>query len=110
MPKHVRKGDQVIVNTGDHKGVTGEITKVLTKSDKVIVKGVNLRTKHIRPTQTNPQGGIITVEAPIHISNVSPIADGKPTRVRFETNKDGSKNRIAARTGKSLGQISGPKK
>jgi len=109
MPKHVRKGDQVIVTSGDHKGVTGEITDVITKSDQVIVKGVNLRTKHVRPTQLTPQGGIVSVEAPIHISKVSPVVDGKPTRVRFETAKDGSKSRVAVRGGKSLGQVSGPK-
>jgi len=109
MPKHVRKGDQVIVTSGDHKGVTGEITEVITKSDRVIVKGVNLRTKHIKPTQLNPQGGIIQVEASLHISKVSPVVDGKPTRVRFESAKDGSKNRIAVRGGKVLGQVSGPK-
>jgi large subunit ribosomal protein L24 len=109
MPKHVRKGDQVIVTSGDHKGVTGEITEVITKTDKVIVKGVNLRTKHIRPTQLNPQGGIVSIEAPIHISKVSPVVDGKPTRVRFETANDGSKSRVAVRGGKVLGQVSGPK-
>lgn len=109
MPKHVRKGDQVIVTSGDHKGVTGEITQVITKSDKVIVKGVNLRTKHVKPTQLSPQGGIIQIEAPLHISKVSPVVDGKPTRVRFETAKDGSKSRVAARGGKTLGQVSGPK-
>ena len=105
MPKHVRKGDQVIITSGDHKGAVGEITEVLTKSDQVIVKGVNLRTKHLRRSQMNPQGGTLTVEAPIHISNVSPVVDGKPTRVRFEVGKDGSKTRVAARGGKSLGQI-----
>lgn len=109
MPKHVRKGDQVIVTSGDHKGVTGEISEVITKSGRVIVKGVNLRTKHVKPTQQNPQGGIIQVEASLHISKVSPVVDGKPTRVRFESAKDGSKNRVAVRGGKVLGQVSGPK-
>jgi len=109
MPKHIRKGDQVIVTSGDHKGVTGEVIEMITKSDKVIVKGVNLRTKHNKPTQLNPQGGIVQVEAPLHISKVSPVVDGKPTRVRFETAADGSKNRVAVRGGKVLGQVSGPK-
>jgi large subunit ribosomal protein L24 len=104
MPKHVRKGDQVIVTAGDNKGAIGEITEVLTKSDQVIVKGVNMRTKHLRRTQMNPQGGTVTVEAPIHISNVSPVVDGKATRVRFE-DKDGVKTRVAVRGGKSLGQV-----
>lgn len=105
MPKHVRKGDQVIVTSGDSKGSIGEVTEVLTKSDQVIVKGVNLRTKHLRRTQLNPQGGTVTVEAPIHISNVSPVVDGKPSRVRFETGKNGVKTRVAVKGGKSLGQV-----
>lgn len=105
MPKHVRKGDQVMVTSGDNKGAVGEITKVLTKSDQVIVKGVNLRTKQLRRTQMNPQGGTVTIEAPLHISKVSPVVDGKPTRVRFEIGENGSKTRVAARGGKSLGQI-----
>lgn len=109
MPKHVRKGDQVIVTSGDHKGQTGEILDILTKSDKVLVKGVNVKSRHVRPTQINPKGGIVTKEMPMHISNVSPVVDGKPTRVRFEVQKDGSKNRVAVRGGKSLGQVSGPK-
>jgi large subunit ribosomal protein L24 len=109
MARHIRKGDQVVVNSGDHKGMTGEVLEVLTKSDKVLVKGVNLRTKHMRKTQVNPQGGVVTKELPIHISNVNPIADGKGTRVRFETKSDGSKTRVAVRGGKSLGQIRGAK-
>jgi len=109
MPRHVRKGDQVIVTSGDHKGQTGEILEILTKSDKVLVKGVNVKSRHVRPTQINPKGGIVSKEMPMHISNVSPVVDGKPTRVRFETKKDGSKDRVAVRGGKSLGQVSGPK-
>tara|TARA_R110000744_G_scaffold283_3_gene1100 strand:+ start:8878 stop:9210 length:333 start_codon:yes stop_codon:yes gene_type:complete len=109
MPRHVRKGDQVIVTSGDHKGQSGEILEILTKSDKVLVKGVNVKSRHVRPTQINPKGGIVSKEMPMHISNVSPVVDGKPTRVRFETKKDGSKDRVAVRGGKSLGQVSGPK-
>jgi large subunit ribosomal protein L24 len=108
MPRHVRKGDQVIVTSGDHKGQTGEVLEILTKSDKVLVKGVNVKSRHVRPTQINPKGGIVSKEMPMHISNVSPVVDGKATRVRFETQKDGSKNRVAVRGGKSLGQVSGP--
>ena len=108
MPRHIRTGDQVIVTSGDHKGQTGEVMKILTKSDKVLVKGVNIKTRHVRPTQINPKGGIVNKEMPLHISNVSPVVDGKPSRVRFETQKDGSKNRVAVRNGKSLGQVSGP--
>lgn len=110
MPKHVRKGDTVMVTSGDHKGRTGEVLRVLTDSDAVIIKGLNLKTKHLRPTRINPQGGIITKEAPIHMSNVSPVVDGRPTRVRFQTRADGSKARIAARGGKVLGMVRGPRK
>jgi large subunit ribosomal protein L24 len=110
MPRHVRKGDQVIVTSGSEKGKTGEITAILTQRDQVVVKGLNLKTKRLKPTQLNPQGGVITKEAPIHISNVSPVVDGRATRVRFETKDDGSKVCVAARGGKVLGEVRGPRK
>ncbi len=110
MARHVRKGDTVMVTSGSLKGTTGEILRVLTDKDQVILKGVNLKTKHMRPTRINPQGGIITKEAPIHISNVSPVVDGKPTRVRFETKSDGSKVRVAVKGGKVLGTLRGKSK
>ncbi|MEZ6244128.1 MAG: 50S ribosomal protein L24 [Phycisphaerales bacterium] len=109
MARHVRTGDQVIVTAGDHKGQTGEVARVIPDKDQVIVKGLNLRTKHMRPTQLNPQGGIITKEAPIHISNVSPVVDGRGTRVRFVVKEDGSKTRVAARGGKVISELRGPK-
>ncbi|MCW8138354.1 MAG: 50S ribosomal protein L24 [Planctomycetota bacterium] len=105
MARHVRKGDSVIITSGAHKGTVGEITAVDTKHDRVYVKGVNMVTKHLRPTRTAPQGGVVTREAPIHISKVSPVVDGKPTRVRFVTKPDGSKVRVAARGGKELGVV-----
>ena len=110
MPRHVRKGDSVIVTAGNDRGVVGEVLHVLTKSDRVLVKGVNIRTKHIKPTQQNPRGGVVRREMPIHISNVSPVVDGKPTRVRFSTKKDGSKVRVAARGGSELHTLRGGKK
>jgi len=102
MARHIRTGDTVIVNAGSHKGTTGEVMRIDTKNDRVFIKGVNLRTKHMKPTRINPQGGVITKEGPIHISNVCPVADGKPTRVRFEVGKDGKKTRVAVRTGKPI--------
>jgi large subunit ribosomal protein L24 len=108
MPRHVRKGDTVIVRSGEHKGAIGEIMRVLTKSDEVVVKGVNLRTKHIRPTRTAPQGAIVTREAPLHISKVAPVVDGRPTRVRFQTRPDGAKVRVAVRGGKAIGNPVSP--
>ena len=66
----IKKGDKVQVITGAYKGTIGEVTKVFPKEDKVIVEGVNLVKKHLKPTQVNPDGGIIEKEAPIHVSNV----------------------------------------
>lgn len=103
MARHVRKGDMVFVRTGKDKGRTAKILRVMPDKDQVIIEGVNVHTRHVRPSQQNPQGGIVEKEMPVHISNVSPVADGKPTRVRFEKRPDGSKVRIAVRTGETLG-------
>ncbi|KAA0216044.1 MAG: 50S ribosomal protein L24 [Leptolyngbya sp. PLA3] len=100
MPRHVRAGDTVIVTSGDHKGQTGEVVRVL--GERVLVKGINMRTKHVKPTRLSPQGGVVQRESPIHISKVSPVVDGKPTRVRFECGADGKKKRIAVRTGQPI--------
>lgn len=102
MPRHIRRGDMVMVTAGNDRGRTGEVLRMHLDKDRVIVQGINVRTKHLKPTQVNPQGGIVRREMPIHISNVSPVVDGKPTRVRFETRKDGSKVRIAVRNGQDL--------
>jgi len=107
MARHIIKGDVVMVTAGNDRGVTGEVLRVLTDRDRVVVKGVNVRTRHVKPTQTNPNGGLIRQEMPIHISNVSPVVDGKPTRVRFATKPDGSKVRVAARGGKELHRLHG---
>lgn len=105
MARHVRKGDTVIVISGSHKGKTGRIRDVITGKDRVIVEGVNMVTKHQRPTRLNPQGGVISKEASIHISNVSPLVDGKPTRVRFVNKPNGQKVRVAVRGGGELGVV-----
>ncbi len=109
MARHVRKGDMVVVTAGNDRGSIGEVLKVIPKEDRVIVQGVNIRTKHVKPTQQNPKGGLLQQEMPIHISNVSPSVDGKPSRVRFESRKDGSKVRVAVKGSKELGSIRGPK-
>jgi large subunit ribosomal protein L24 len=109
MARHVRKGDTVVITAGSNRGRVGEILRVIPDKDQVIVKGLNLRTKHLKPTRINPQGGIITKEAPIHISNVSPAVEGKPTRVRFQVRDDGSKVRVAVKGGKVLGEVRGKK-
>ena len=99
----IRKGDKVVVLSGRDKGKTGEVTRAMPKDGKVIVSGVNIATRHRKPTQTNPQGGLERREAPMHVSKVA-IADpktGQPTRVRFET-KDGKKVRVAAKSGELI--------
>jgi large subunit ribosomal protein L24 len=102
---HVRKGDTVVVTSGDFKGQTGEVLRVIPKHQAVLVKGVNTVTRNVKPNKQQPQGGQVSKEMPIHISKVSPSVDGKPTRVRFVVKNDGSKVRVAARGGKELGVI-----
>ena len=99
----VKKGDTVVVIAGKDKGKKGTVVKVMPKTNRVLVEGVNVITKHQKPTAMNPQGGIINKEAPIHISNVMPVdpETGKGTRVRFEM-KDGKKVRIAVKSGKEI--------
>ncbi|MFO0828282.1 MAG: 50S ribosomal protein L24 [Phycisphaerales bacterium] len=107
MPRHVRKGDQVIVTAGNDRGTIGEVLRVVEDGVRVVVKGVNVRTKHLKPTQQRPQGAVVRQEMPIHASNVSPVVDGKPSRVRFETKSDGAKVRVAVRGGKELSVLHG---
>ncbi len=99
----IKKGDRVVVLSGKDKGKHGEVTRAMPKLGKVIVSGVNVATRHVKPSQADPQGGLKRVEAPLHVSKVA-IADpktGKPTRVRFET-KDGKKVRVAVRSGETI--------
>ncbi|HMF61941.1 MAG TPA: 50S ribosomal protein L24 [Vicinamibacterales bacterium] len=98
----IKKGDKVIILSGKDKGKTGEVTRAMPKDGKVLVAGVNIATRHRKPSQTNPQGGLERIEAPMHISKVAHVtADGKPTRVRFET-KDGKKVRVAVKSGETI--------
>ncbi|MFV0622760.1 50S ribosomal protein L24 [Sphingomonas sp. ac-8] len=94
----IKKGDQVIVLSGKDKGKTGEVVRAMPKDGKVVVSGVNIAVRHKKPTQVNPQGGLERSEAPLHISKVAHVVDGKPTRVRFEE-RDGKKVRVAVKTG-----------
>ncbi len=99
----IKKGDRVVVLSGKDKGKTGDVTKAMPKDGKVIVSGVNIITRHRKPSQANPQGGLERVEAPMHISKVA-IADpktGAASRVRFET-RDGKKVRVAAKSGELI--------
>jgi large subunit ribosomal protein L24 len=99
----IKKGDKVVILSGKDKGKTGEVTRAFPKDAKVIVSGINVATRHKKPTQANPQGGLERIEAPMHVSKVA-IADpktGQATRVRFET-KDGKKVRVAVKSGETI--------
>ena len=99
----IKKGDKVQIIAGKDKGKSGKVIQVITKSNKVVVEGVNIITKHQKPTAINPQGGIVNKEAAIHVSNVMPVdpETGKGTRVRFEM-RDGKKVRVAVKSGKEI--------
>jgi large subunit ribosomal protein L24 len=100
---HVKKGDKVMVISGKDKGKTGIVLAAYPKKDRVIVENVNIVKKHAKPSQDNPQGGIINMEAAIHVSNVMPIdpKTGEPTRVGYQV-IDGKKVRIAKKSGAVL--------
>jgi large subunit ribosomal protein L24 len=101
----VKKGDMVLVIAGKDKGAKGRVLTAFPKVDKVIVEGVNRVKKHtrVRTTQRGAKtGGIVTQEAPIHVSKVAFLEDGKPTRVGYKVDENGSKVRISRRTGKEL--------
>ena len=98
----IKKGESVVVRSGKDKGRAGTVVQVLPKDGKVIVSGVNMIARHRKPSQTNPQGGIDRVEAPMAISKVGIAGkDGKPTRVRFEE-RDGKKVRVAVKSGETI--------
>ncbi len=97
----IKKGDTVQIIAGKDKGSEGKILSVDPKNGKVVVEGLNMVTKHAKPSQANPNGGIIEKEAPIDISNVMLVVGGKTTRVGFEV-KDGKKVRVAKATGKVI--------
>ncbi len=107
----IKAGDKVMVITGKDKGKVGKVLKVLPEEERVIVEGVRIVKKHLRPSQKYPEGGIIEKEAPIHISNVMLVdpKTGKPTRVgiKFE---NGKKVRYAKRSGAVIDEVSKPQK
>ena len=95
------RGDRVRVIRGNHRDAEGTVLRVLRASDRVVIQGVNMRKRHVRPTQANPEGGIVTSEAPIHLSNVMLVepASGDASRIRIRVEPDGFKERIAVKTG-----------
>jgi len=103
MAAKVKKGDRVVVLSGKDKGKQGEVTKVMPAEERVIVSGVNIVTRHQKPSQFD-QGGLKRFEAPIHVSNVAHVdpKDGKPTRVGFRTDDLGRKVRFSKRSGEAI--------
>ncbi|PRX53710.1 50S ribosomal protein L24 [Flagellimonas meridianipacifica] len=103
MKLKIKTGDTVVVTAGDHKGSEGKVVKIDREKNKAIVEGINMVSKHEKPSAQNPQGGIVKKEAPIQISNLSLIdpKSGEPTRVGFEV-RDGKKVRVAKKSNEVL--------
>jgi large subunit ribosomal protein L24 len=103
MAAKIKKGDKVVVLTGRDKGKSGEVVQVMPKEERALVRGVNLVKRHQRQT-ANAEGGIISKEAPLHLSNIAVAdpKDGKPTRVGFKVLDDGRKVRVAKRSGELI--------
>ena len=102
MAAKIRKGDKVVVLSGRQKGVTGEVFEVRPDQDRALVRGVNMVKRHQKQSPQQ-EGGIISKEAPIHLSNLAYVdKDGKPTRIGFKVRADGTKVRIAKRSGAEI--------
>jgi large subunit ribosomal protein L24 len=101
---HVRRGDRVKVIRGNFAGVEGTVLRVLPGANRVVVEGVNMRKHHTRPSEANPEGGIMEYEEPIHASNVMLIdpSTGEPSRYRTRIEEDGTKERISTRGGNPI--------
>ncbi|MBO7428398.1 MAG: 50S ribosomal protein L24 [Paludibacteraceae bacterium] len=101
---HIKKGDTVYVNSGESKGKQGRVLRVLVKDQKAIVEGLNIVKKSTKPSAKNPQGGIVEIEAPIHISNLNLIdpKSGKPTRIGRREGANGKLVRYAKKSGEEI--------
>ena len=101
---HIKKGDLVYVNTGEYKGQQGKVLEVFTSTKKALVEGVNMVSRHTKPNSKYPQGGIIKMEAPIHISNLMLVdpSTGKPTRIGRRLNEENKLVRYAKKSGEEI--------
>merc|ERR1711976_356784 len=100
---HIKSGDNVKVIAGDDKGKTGKVTQVITSSDRAIVEGLNMVTKHVKPSASNPNGGIQKVEAPIHVSNLMVIdATGEATKTGRKLNDNNKLQRYSKKSGEFI--------
>ena len=100
----IRRGDRVKVISGNHKGEEGTVLRVEPEKNRVVIEGVNRRKRHMKPSQANPEGGIVEFEAPVHASNVMLIdpQTGEPTRVRTQVGTDGKRERVAVKSGRVI--------
>ena len=98
----IRKGDTVQIMSGADSGKVGRVIKVYLDKARILVEGINIVKKHTRPSQDNPQGGIIEKEASIHVSNTLLMTGGKPTKVAYKILEDGKKVRVAKNTGEVI--------
>ena len=101
---HIKSGDTVYVSAGEDKGKTGKVVKVLVEKNRAIVEGVNMVSKNQKPNAKNPQGGIVKMEAPIHISNLNVVdpKTGKPTRIGRRLNENGKLVRYSKKSGEEI--------
>ena len=101
---HIKKGDTVIVLAGEDRGKQGRVLSVQADKQRAIVEGLNMVTKHTKPSAKHPQGGRIQMEAPIHISNLSLVdpKSGNATRIAIKVKEDGKKVRIAKKSGEEI--------
>lgn len=101
---HIKKGDTVYVNSGEDKGQQGRVLEVLPKEDKALVEGINIVSKHAKPSSENPQGGIMKKEAPIHISNLMVVdpKTGEATRIGRKKDKDNKLVRYSKKSGEEI--------
>ncbi|MDR0659457.1 MAG: 50S ribosomal protein L24 [Prevotellaceae bacterium] len=102
MKLHIKKGDTVYVNTGEDRGKTGKVLRVLVKEQRAIVEGLNMVSKHTKPNAKNTQGGIVKQEAPIHISNLQLVEDGKPIRIGRRLNDKGKLVRYSKKSNEEI--------
>ena len=98
----IKKGDIVQVISGSYSGKEGRVLKVINQKNRLIVEGINMLKKHIRPNQENQQGAIIEKEGSIHVSNIKLIHNGKSTKVGYQFSKDGKKVRFSKKTNKVI--------
>ena len=100
---HIKKGDMVYVNAGDDKGKTGRVLQVIPSKQRAIVEGINIVTKATKPNAQHPQGGLVKMEAPMHISNLNPLdKNGKPTLIGRRKDDNGKTVRFSVKTGEEI--------